>query len=212
MNYWENALTGSEQRALKNLKTPFDIQNLLDDMFYPSGNSYHCPLQALRRNRAHCFDGAVLAAALLRLQGHPPLIAYMIADNDDDHLIAPFKKQGHWGAVAKSNCVGLRFREPIHRTLRELMMSYFEQFFNLHRKKSLRSYARPLNLSAFDEDHWMIRNEAMDKISDQLDEQRIFRLLTPRMVRDLSPVDLKSYRSGFFGSNRRGLFRPVHED
>jgi len=212
MNFWENALTSSELRILQKLKTPFEIQNLLDEMSYPSGISYHCPLQVMRRKKAHCFDGAVLGAALLRLQGHPPLLVYMIADNDDDHLIAPFKKHGHWGAVAKSNCVGLRFREPIHRTMRELMMSYFEQFFNLHRKKSLRSYTSPLNLSTFDADHWMIRNQAMEKISDQLDHQRVFRLLTSRMVRDLSPVDLKSYRSGFFGSNRRGLFRPVHEE
>jgi hypothetical protein len=212
MNSLESELTLSERRTLHKLKTPFDVQNFLDDMPYPSGTSYHCPLQVIRRQKAHCFDGALLAAALLRMQGHPPLIVYMIADNDDDHLIAPFKKQGHWGAVAKSNCVGLRFREPIHRTLRELMMSYFEQFFNLHRKKSLRSYTRPLNLQSFDEQQWMIRNAGVENISDQLDRQHVFRLLTPRMVRDLSPVDLKSYRAGFLGSNRRGLFRPVHEE
>ena len=114
----------------------------------------------LRERMANCFDGAVFAAAMLSRLGHPPLILDMLPNGrDDDHVLAVYKRDGHWGAVAKSNFAGLRFREPVYRTVRELVMSYFEQYYNVDREKTLRAYTRPLNLQVFDKYQWMTRNE-----------------------------------------------------
>src|SRR5439155_793750 len=93
-----------------------------------------------RERVAHCYDGALFAAAALRRLGHPPLLVNMYAERDDEHLLAVFKQAGHWGAVAKSNFVGLRYRDPIYRTLRELVMSSFQDYFNVQGDKTLRGY------------------------------------------------------------------------
>jgi len=111
---------------MERLSTPNKIQTFIDELAYSADGTYRCPLRVLRERIAHCFDGALFAAAALRHLSYPPLILYIISnDRDDDHLLALFKRDGRWGAVAKSNVVGLRFREPIYRTLRELVMSYF---------------------------------------------------------------------------------------
>ncbi len=194
------------------LSTPGRIQAFLDEVAYSAESEYRCPLRVLRERTAHCFDGALFAAMALRRIGHPPLILYMIANGrDDDHLLALYKRQGHWGAVAKSNFVGLRFREPVYRNLRELVMSYFEQFYNVEREKTLRAYTAPLNLKGFDQFHWMTSNDHLERIARRLDEIRRFSVLTRSMIAALSPVDERSHRAGLCGSNEAGLYRPSHK-
>ncbi len=206
---FDHTLTGSERRILSGLTSPNQIQAFLDRLAYSPETGYRCPLRVLRERMAHCFDGALFAAAALRRLGHPPLILYMIANSrDDDHLLALYRRDGLWGALAKSNFVGLRFREPIYRTLRELVMSYFEQYYNMAREKTLRSYTVPLNLAAYDQRNWMVRDEPLELIAERLDEIRKFPVLTRRAVRGLSSVDDRSYRAGMNGLNRDGLFRP----
>ena len=119
-----------------------------------------------------------------------------------------FTGNGHWGAVAKSNFVGLRFREPIYRTLREFVMSYFEQFYNLEREKTLRGYTVPLNLKAFDRLDWVTSDEPLERIGQQLDKIRKARILTRRMIAVLSLIDGRSYQAGLLGGNERGLYSP----
>src|SRR5512139_189730 len=162
---FEQALTKSERRVLAELTTPMKIQVFLDKLPYSVETGYRCPLRVLREHMAHCFDGALFAAAALRRLGNPPLILNMIAnDQDDDHILALYKRDGYWGAIAKSNFAGLRFREPVYRTLRELVMSYFEQFYNVERKKTLRSYTVPLHLKSFDKLNWMTSDFTIEKI------------------------------------------------
>jgi hypothetical protein len=159
---------------------------------------------------AHCFDGALFAAATLRRLGDPPLIMDMLPnERDDDHMLALYKRFGHWGAIAKSNFVGLRFREPIYRTLRELVMSYFEQFYNAERGKTLRSYTFPLNLKYFDQWNWMITDDSLEHIAQKLDRIRRVLVLTEPMISALSLVDERSYQAGLMGANEAGLYKPT---
>ncbi len=127
LTIFEQALTQSEKREWARLTSPRKIQDFLDGIPYSNESSYRCPLRVLREKTAHCFDGALFGAAAMRRLGHPPLVMNMLAnDQDDDHMLALYRRDRRWGAVAKSNFAGLRFREPVYRTLRELMMSYFE--------------------------------------------------------------------------------------
>lgn len=198
-----------ELKVLARLDCPVRVQEFLDSVPYSSEETYRSPRSVLRDRVAHCFDGALFAAAALRRLGFPPLILDMLPnDRDDDHLLALYKVDGHWGAVAKSNFVGLRFREPVYRTLRELCLSYFDQFYNVHREKTLRGYTVPINLSAFDKLHWMTNDEHLEAIALRLDEIRKVTLVTPPMEKRLSPVDKRSYQAGLIGVNWAGLYKP----
>jgi len=213
MTDFYQVLKGSERQFLETLSTPIKIQAFLDELPYSTEHIYRCPLRVLRDRVAHCFDGALFAAAALRRLGYPPLILEMVPnDRDDDHLLAIYRMDEYWGAVAKSNFVGLRFREPIYRNLRELVLSYFEQYYNVEREKTLRSYTSPLNLKAFDKFNWMTCDESLGRIAKRLDKIRRVPILTPSMTSNLSLVDERSYQAGLFEANERGLYPLPRED
>ncbi len=144
-------------------------------------------------------DGALFAAAALRLQGHPPLLVDLEGVWDTDHVLAVFHGRGGWGAVARSNYSGLRFREPIHRTIRDLVASYVESYFNLRRQKTLRRYSRPLSLARFDDRGWMTAEEDLWYVAEHLVGLRHYRLLTPAQENALGPVDRRMFEAGLVG-------------
>jgi len=189
------------------LDSPPAIQEFLDGITYSAEPVYRCPASVLRDRKGHCFDGAVLAAAALRRIGFPPRIVDLLPweGHDDDHVLAVFKIEGGWGAVAKSNFVGIRYRDPVFRSLRELVMSYFEVFFNLAREKTLRAYTVPLNLARFDRRHWTNRDETMEDIATRLDQIRKHEVLAPGMAERLALLDKRSFEAGLLGSLPEGL-------
>jgi hypothetical protein len=193
----------SERAALGRLTRPDKIQRFLDDLGYnkePDGPTCRSPRRVLADGVAHCMEGALVAAAALRVQGHPPLLVDLEAVRDDDHVLAVFRQRGHWGALAKSNYAGLRFREPVYRTIRELVISYFEHYFNLAGEKTLRNYSRPVNLKRFDRIGWMTSPEDVWAVPEYLVEIRHTPLLTPGMVRSLSRMDARLMAAGQVGT------------
>lgn len=200
--------TNLELKALSRLTSPVKIQQYLDTLQLSAESRYRSPRSVLRDRIAHCYDGAVFAAMALRRLGHPPLIVDMDAVRDDDHVIALFKRNGRYGAIAKSNFVGLRYREPVYRSLRELVMSYFESFYNVEYEKTLRLYTRPLNLSAYDALQWTTSDAALDAIGDKLSVIRSYKIISAAMARSLSPVDKRTYDAGMTGANKAGLYKP----
>lgn len=123
-------------------------------------------------------------------------------------MLALFRKNGHWGVIAKSNFTGLRCWEAVYGTLRELVMSYFENYYNVKHEKTLRGYTLPLDLKTFDRRQWMTRDKTMEKIAQRLDEIRRVHLFTRPMIAQLSLVDVRSFRAGLLGANIAGLHRP----
>jgi hypothetical protein len=198
-----NGFHAREWATLRRLATPDKIQRFLDvDLAYnmePDGDTCRSPRRVLRDRVAHCLEGALFAAAALRAQGFPPLLLDLEAVRDDDHVLAIFKQRGFWGACAKSNYAGLRFREPVYRTLRELVMSYFEHYYNLRAEKTLRRYSRPVNLARFDSIHWMTTEEDLWVISDHLYTVPHTKLLTRGLERHLSRVDRRLFNAGLVG-------------
>jgi hypothetical protein len=203
-----SALSPDERRLVRSISSPVRIQQFLDTVAYSTESSYRAPLTVLRERVGHCYDGAVFAAAALAWNDDPPLLMNLFPNSrDDEHLVALFRRNGCWGAIGQSNFVGLRYREPIHRTLRELMMSYFEQYYNVSGEKTLRSYTKPLNLRTFDRALWMTDAKGMDIIADHLGSMPQVHLLTPAMARTLAKVDPRSYAAGLQGSVADGLFK-----
>jgi hypothetical protein len=208
LSIFRKSLKKEELAVVRRLTTPAKIQLYIDELPYSPDETYRAPLRVIRDHTAHCYDGSVFAAAALSWIGYEPLIINMFPNNrDDEHLVAAYKRDGAWGAVAQSNFVGLRYREPIHKTLRELMISYFEQYYNVAREKTMRSYTRPLNLNRFDGHHWMTDDSALDVIADYLNTVRRYPILTRKMVAGLSMVDERSHRAGLEGSVPEGLFK-----
>jgi hypothetical protein len=205
---FESRLTAGERAVWRGLAGPVKIQEFVDDVPYSGEERYRSPLAFLRDRTGHCFDGALFAAAALRRLGHPPRIVDLLPGDDDDHVLAVFRRGKFWGAVAKSNFAGLRFREPIYRDLRELVMSYFEAYYNLKGEKTLRGYTRPLDLAAYDEAGWMWSDERLDDIGVKLGQIRSYKVLTPAQVRALNPLDKRSYEAGMLGTNPDGLYKP----
>jgi hypothetical protein len=208
-----SSLSPDERKLVRSLSSPIKIQSFLDSVAYSTESSYRAPLTVLRERVAHCYDGAVFAAAALAWNDDSPLIVNMFPNSrDDEHLVAIFRRNGGWGAIGQSNFVGLRYREPIHRTLRELMISYFEQYYNVSGEKTLRSYTKPLSLCRFDRTLWMTDAKGMDIIADHLASMPQVFLLTPAMARNLAKVDTRSYSAGLQGSVADGLFKVKGED
>jgi len=208
-NHLQTILTKTELRTFSKLNSPFKIQEFLDSIPYSDEERYRCPRSVLQDRKAHCYDGAVFAAASLSMIGYPPLLVDMLPNRrDDDHILAIFHRNNRWGAVAKSNYSGLRFREPVYRGLRELIMSYFESYYNISAEKTLVGYTVPLNLNRFDKLDWLINDKAMDAIANGLDGIRKYKLLTSAMAKQLSAVDKRSYNAGLLGANYKGLFQP----
>jgi hypothetical protein len=194
------SLTEKELRLLRRLQPPHRLQRFLDDLDYDlEGKACRSPRRVLEERRVQCLDGALFAAAALRVQGRPPLLLDLEAVQDSDHVIAVFRERGCWGAVARSNYSGLRFREPVYRTLRELALSYFEHYFNLRREKTLRRYSRPVNLARFDAHGWMTSKDDLWYIAEHLVDIPHTPLLSASAARRLGPVQPVLFEAGLVG-------------
>ena len=192
---------------LPGLDSPARIQDFLTRIPYDDAPGTISPRCVTSERKANCFEGALFAAAALRRLGHPPQIVDLYAVNDDDHVVAVFRRKGAWGAVAKSNTTTLRYREPIYRTLRELVLSYFEGYFNVHGVKTLRSYSRPLDLRRFDRRQWMTTSEDLGYIGDHLNTMLHVPIVPAGLARTFRLADRDQVRAGFLGSVRSGLYR-----
>jgi hypothetical protein len=191
--------TPAERRMVRALKDPYGIQRFLDDLPYHLATTAWSPRRVLRERTAHCLEAAIFGAAALRTLGLPPLLLDLEGEQDSDHVIAVFKQRGHWGAIAKSNFAGLRHREPVYRTLRELAMSYFEMYFNLRGDRSLRTFSQPVDLRRFDDLDWMTTERDIWFIPEHLLEISHTRLLTPAMAKRLHRVGERSLAAGLVG-------------
>jgi hypothetical protein len=201
-----DAFTPAEYAVLRALRTPEKIQSFIDSLTYNKevgGDTCRSPRRVLRDRTAHCMEGALFGAAALRLLGHPPLLLDFEAVRDDDHVIAIFQRHGHWGAVAKSNYSGLRYREPVYRNLRELAMSYFEHYYNHRREKTLRNYSRPVNLKRFDPIQWMTTEDDVWDIPYYLTTISHTPLLAPKLIPHLGKVDDRLFAAGLSGFRRQ---------
>lgn len=189
-------------------RTPWEIQSFLNSIPYNPKEECKSPKRVFEERTAHCFEGALFAASRLCMLGHPPLLMDLRAWNDDDHVIALFKSDGCWGAVAKSNFTTLRYREPVYRTLRELAMSYFDFYFNTIGQKTLRAYSSPLRLSQFDKRGWSTSDGDLEYIGDSFAKLAYHPLLSEAQAAALSTVDEALLHAGLLGSNPAGLYRP----
>ncbi len=195
-------LSSKELAVLKQLSTPHKIQDFLDKLpinYEKDGDTCYSPRVALRKSKAHCIEGALIAATALWLQGEEPLLLDLKTldiNIDSDHVVTLYKKNGYWGAISKTNHAVLRFRDPIYKTVRELALSYFNEYFiPATGQKTLRSYSRPFSLTRFDID-WVTSEEGLWHIAEALDNSPHFSLVPKGSEKYLRHASVIERRAG----------------
>lgn len=194
------SLTPAELAIFKKLTTPIKIQNFLDKFprnYEKKGETYMSPRRSLKVGKMHCFEAALVAALALWLQGEEPLLLDLRAVGDDDHVVALYKRHGYWGAISKTSYASLRFRDPIYKTLRELALSYFHEYFeNNQGKKVLREYsAKPFNLKKWGRG-WVTAEEDLYDLVDALDEAPHKKIIPAKNIRLIRPADKMELKAG----------------
>ena len=204
-------LTPAEFAVLRRLNTPHKIQAFLYGLgqnFELAGDTCRPVRQVLRQRRAHCIEGAMLAACALWIHGEPPLLLDFQAVHDFDHVVALFRRHGRWGAISKTNGIGLRWRDPVYGSLRELAMSYFHEYTNRRDHKTLREYSVPCDLRRVAPKIWVVGGEKRGSkhawiVAEQLDELRHFRLVDGRHLKAVIRRDPFERRAGALLQYRR---------
>ena len=197
--------TKKEIALMQKLNTPPKVQDFLNELPFnfekPArrggrGETLKSPLFALRERNAHCMEGALLGAYILSLHGFPPLILHLKTTKEDyDHVIAPFRQGSLWGALSKTNHAVLRYREPIYKNIRELVLSYFHEYFLNDGKKTLRQYSRPLNLNIFEKD-WMVRGDDLWDVDKKLDKIKHYDIVSKSAIKKLRRADKVEIKAG----------------
>ncbi len=204
----------TEIKVLNKLNTPQKIQDYLNKLpinFEEDGGTARSPRQVLKLRKAHCIEGALLAAVALWYHGQKPLLLDLVTTkNDDDHVVALFKQNGCWGAISKTNHAVLRYREPVYKTVRELAMSYFHEYFKDTGQKTLRKFSRPYDLSKIKNKDWLISGEDLWEINNALDDYFHYDILTPKQLKNLRPAEKIEVEAGKLVEWRRGSFNKVN--
>ncbi len=195
-----SALTATEQKVLAKLSTPVKIQNFLDtlQMNFSEEDPCFSVRDVLRVRKAHCFEGALLAAAALMYHGHKPLLLDLTASpNDEDHVVAVYKVGKFYGAISKTNHAVLRFRDPIYKNLRELVMSYFHEYFLNSGQKTLRTFSKqPFDLSKYNKLNWLTSRDGILDIIDELAQAPHEQILSPQQIKQLRKASLLEIQAG----------------
>ncbi|OGG44160.1 hypothetical protein A2841_03920 [Candidatus Kaiserbacteria bacterium RIFCSPHIGHO2_01_FULL_48_10] len=195
-------LSRREVHILAKLTTPVKIQDFLDSLpmnHEKKGETHMSPRRVLREKKAHCIEGALLAATALWLHGEPPLLFDLVsAPNDDDHVVALYKRNGYWGALSKTNHATIRFRDPVYKTIRELALSYFHEWFmNTNGVKTLRSYSAPLNLKRFGTE-WITSEKDLWWLDKKLNALPHFKIAPQKNIQLLRKADSMELKAGRF--------------
>jgi len=187
-----------EFSVFKKLNTPVKIQDFIDAIpinFEKNGETCWSPLSVLKHNKAHCLEGALLVAAIFLYHGKKPFLLDLVTTPKDDyHTVALFKEGNYWGAISKTNHAFLRYRDPVYKSVRELAMSYFNEYFMDSGKKTLRSYSGAFDLTKFGED-WLVAENDLWNIAEAIDNAKHYKILTVKQIRRLrlaDPIEIKA--------------------
>jgi hypothetical protein len=199
--------TSSEKDFLKTLKTPEKIQFYLDELIYNPSDDAISPRYVMMTGDGHCLEGGLLAACALELQGHLPLMVNLQAEDDDHHVITVYKTRHGWGSLSKSNTALLRGRDPVYRNVRELVMSYFEFYFNLKGEKSLYAYSDPINLNRYNHLEWRTTDNNLIGLGISFNDVVHFELATHKTLKQLPRASKLLQSACFLGADPDGLYQ-----
>lgn len=190
----KKVLTGAEKRIFQKLNTPQKIQDFINKIpnnFEHAGETCQSPRRVLKSRKAHCIEGALLAGAILNFHGRPALVVHMHTTKEDqDHVITIFKENDRFGAISKSNHLVLRYRDPVYLNVRELIMSYFHEYWGLKTgHKNLRSYTEPIDLIKKFGESWIVEKEELWNINNFIFHAQHKEIVPKNILKKLRDAD-----------------------
>lgn len=197
-----NEYSKEEIKLFRRLNTPQKVQDFLNTIPFDvahGGEVCSSPRMVLKKNTAHCVEGALLAAAILEFHGGKPLVMDLRTTSkpfDYDHFVALFKKDSFWGAISKTNHGVLRYREPIYKNLRELALSYFHEYFLDTGVKTLREYSEAFDLNHFNKLSWRTAIDNLSEIPERVDDAKHYKLLNSKQIKNLRKADKVEIEAG----------------
>lgn len=196
-----NFYNKNEKFLFQKLNTPQKIQDYLNKLkfnFEKNGETCYSPRFVIKHKTAHCMEGAMLAAAVLEFHGYKPLVMDLrsLKPDDDDHVVAVFKKFKCFGAISKTNHGVLRYREPIYKTVRELALSYFHEYFLNNGQKTLREYSDLFDLRFFDHINWRVCENNLFEVPERLDKIKHYKILSALQIKNLRRADSIEIKTG----------------
>jgi hypothetical protein len=199
--------TPDERRFLRSLNSPEKIQGYVNELIYNPTDHASSPRWVMITQEAHCFEGGLLAAAALEMHGYKPLMVDLIAEDDDHHVLTVFKTQTGWGSIAKSNTTLLGGRHPFYKNVHELVMSYFDFYFNTKRKHSLYGYSEPINLNGFNQWNWRTSDDDLMEMGMSFNDITHYELISIKKLKALPPVPKKLLDACLIGSDPSGIYQ-----
>ena len=196
-----------ERRHFRKLNTPEKIQAYVDGLIYNPTDHASSPRWVMITGEGHCFEGGLFAAAALEMIGHKPLMVDLIAEDDDHHVLTVYKTATGWGSIAKSNTTLLAGRHPFYKNVRELVMSYFDFYFNTKRKLSLYGYSDPINLNHYNEWNWKTSDDDLMDMGKSFNDLIHYELISLKKLKALPPVPKKLLDACFLGADVSGLYQ-----
>lgn len=200
--------TSEEKRFFKSLSSPEKIQFYLDDLQYNPENAALSPRYVRLIGDAHCFEGGLLAAAALEFQGYKPQMVSLMAINDDDHVLTVYKTKHGWGCISKSNTTMLRGRDPVYRDIRELVMSYFDFYFNMEGDKALYAYSMPIDLNKYNQWEWRTTDKNLDKMGKSFNDIDHYEIVGEKILKKLPRAQEILKEACLLGADTSGLYKP----
>jgi hypothetical protein len=200
LRFKDSGLSKAEWKVLSALRTPQKIQDFINSIpfKFERYDTYNSPKKILRQHKAHCFDSALCAATALWIRGERPLLLDLKVDEntrDVDHVVVLFRQFDHWGALSKTNHGVLRYREPVYKSVRELVMSYFHEYFLKNGHKTLRSYSKPFDLSQFGTG-WISEAADLYQLAEKLDRSPHVHILSSKQIKNLRKADAIEIKAG----------------
>jgi len=178
---------------LKKLNTPKKVQDFIDKLkinFEEHKETCMSPRQVLKKRKCHCIEGAMLAYLIFKINKKEAwLVDLKTTKEDFEHVICVFKKDGYWGCISKSNHAAHRYREPVYRDIREIVMSIFHEYIDNKGRKTLRSFSNPIGLDRFNKKNWVTDEKNLWYIHDYLDEVKHFPILNKKQIAGLRRAD-----------------------
>lgn len=199
--------TRSERQFLRTLNSPDKIQDYVNSLIYNPTDHASSPRWVMITGEGHCFEGGLLAAAALEFHGHKPLMVDLIAEDDDHHVIAVYKTPTGWGSISKSNTTLLGGRRPYYRDVRELVMSYFDFYFNINGKLSLYGYSSAINLNLYNKWQWRTTDNDLTDMGISFCDRPHFEIISPAKIKKLKNVHPRVVNACFLGADPNGLYK-----
>lgn len=199
--------TPTERKFLRSLNTPDKIQDYVNSLVYNPTDHASSPRWVMITGEGHCLEGGLLAAAALEFHGHKPLMVDLIAEDDDHHVITVYKTKTGWGSISKSNTTLLGGRRPFYRDIRELVMSYFDFYFNVKGKLSLYGFSHPINLNSYNKWNWRTSDDDLMEMGMAFCDHDHYEIVSPTKIKKLKQVHHRVKEACFLGADPSGLFK-----